>query len=262
MGPAVHILKDQFILTPYFLDRPLPDLEAMATSQWQINKRSLPDRSQQLRMAALYEPLALKVARLTQGGYRPVSVAGDCCAALGVAAGLQRTGVDPLLIWFDAHGDFNTWETSPSGFLGGMPLAMLVGRGEQTIPRALGLKPVAEERVYLTDARALDPDEQQALQESQVTHFASVSDVVTYPLPLRPIHLHWDVDVMDPTVAPAVDYPAPHGPHEAQMRDVFRFLAGRGRIVAVSVSTWNPKRDKDGRTTNVCLNLLETLLAS
>jgi arginase len=63
-----------------------------------------------------------------------VSIAGDCVATMGVLAGLHDAGITPTLIWFDAHGDFNTWETTPSGFLGGMPLAMIVGRGEQTMP--------------------------------------------------------------------------------------------------------------------------------
>jgi arginase len=82
-----------------------------------------------------------------------VSIAGDCCTSLGVAAGLLAAGIDPTLIWFDAHGDFNTWETTPSGFLGGMPLAMLAGRGEQTIVHGVGLKNLEESNIYLADAR-------------------------------------------------------------------------------------------------------------
>ncbi len=59
--------------------------------------------------------------------------AGDCVASLGVAAGLQRAGIEPSVAWLDAHGDFNTWETTPSGFMGGMPLAVLAGLGDQSI---------------------------------------------------------------------------------------------------------------------------------
>ena len=233
----------------------------MASSDWHINQTTLPEGRQQLRMVALYEPLAREVTRVTRGGYRPVSIAGDCCAALGVATGLQRAGVEPLLIWFDAHGDFNTWETSPSGFLGGMPLAMLVGRGEQTIPKALGLRPTLEKRVFLTDARDLDAGEEQALGASQITHLTAVENLINYPIPPDPIHLHLDVDVLDPTVAPAVDYPALGGPNTAQMGAVFRFLSGLDRIVAISVSTWNPQHDKTGQTAKVCLKLLETILS-
>ncbi|MFQ6613077.1 MAG: arginase family protein [Fidelibacterota bacterium] len=254
-------MKDNFILTPYFLDKPLPGLVTIAGPDWQVNKTRLPNAPEQLRMAALYEPLARDVSAAIQSGNRPVSIAGDCCAAMGVAAGLQRAGVDPILIWFDAHGDFNTRETSPSGFLGGMPLAMLVGRGEQTIPEAIGLKSLSEKQVFITDARDLDPGEKRGLEESNITRLATVSDLIDYPLPPLPIHLHLDVDVINPTVAPSVDYPAPGGPDESQMESVFRFLAGTGRIAAVSVSTWNPELDKQGKTAEVCLNLLQTILS-
>ena len=60
-------------------------------------------------------------------------------------------------MWLVSHGDFNTWETTPSGFLGGMPLAMLTGRGDQRMLEAVGLDPLADNQVWLSDARDLDP---------------------------------------------------------------------------------------------------------
>jgi arginase family enzyme len=90
---------------------------------------------------------------------------------------LQRAGLDPVLVWLDAHGDFNTWETPPSGFIGGMPMS----------------------------------------------------------------------------------YRAPGGPSATVERSLFRTLAQTERIVAVSVSTWNPELDPDGRTRAVCMELLESL---
>ncbi len=107
----------------------------------------------------MYNPLAQLVTIVLKSGELPVSVAGDCCTSIGILAGLQQAGVDPTLIWFDAHGDFNTWETTPSGFLGGMPLAMLVGKGEQTIMEGVGTSVLPEEQVILSDGRDLDPGE-------------------------------------------------------------------------------------------------------
>src|SRR5512136_997268 len=98
-------------------------------------------------MSVLHQPLAEFTAQTVLHGDRPVSLAGDCCTPLGVLAGLQQAGLVPVLLWLDAHGDFNTWETTPSGFLGGMPLAMLVGRGDQTMAQAVGLRPLPESRV-------------------------------------------------------------------------------------------------------------------
>ncbi|UCG22756.1 MAG: arginase family protein [Chloroflexota bacterium] len=161
-------MKNQYILTPYFLDDKVPGLKPLATAEWKVITAELPptaDRSagepsaqeRQVRMGALYQPLRDAVAEAASQGNRPVSIAGDCCTSLAVFAGLQNAGLEPNLIWFDAHGDFNSWETTPSGFLGGMPLAMLVDRGEQTLSQSVGLQRVPEVDVLLTDARDLDP---------------------------------------------------------------------------------------------------------
>ena len=72
----------------------------------------------------------------------PVIYAGDCCIILPVIVGLQSRGVDPFVVFYDAHGDFNTWETTESDFIGGMPLAMAIGRGEMTIAEACGMRAV------------------------------------------------------------------------------------------------------------------------
>ena len=147
-------MNNQMILSPFFLDEPLPELENLAQAGWVVNKPDLPGGEKQHRMSAIHRPLAEIARQAIEKGNRPISVAGDCCSAIGMLAGLQRAGLDPVLIWFDAHGDFNTWETTPSGFLGGMPLAMLVGKGEQSLLSALELKPLSEDRVVLTDARS------------------------------------------------------------------------------------------------------------
>jgi arginase len=122
-------MKSTTILTPYFLDNPLAGLAALEEKGWILNQEPLPESMVVKRIAILHTALAKHVEGILGDGGLPVSIAGDCCTALGVYAGLVRAGINPTLIWFDAHGDFNTWETSPSGFLGGMPLAMLAGLG-------------------------------------------------------------------------------------------------------------------------------------
>ena len=253
-------MQNQMILTPFFLDEPLPGLESLAASDWFINKPLLPQSQKQLRLSALHRPLAGFVQDALLNGKRPVCIAGDCCTAVGVLAGLQRAGFDPALIWFDSHGDFNTWETTPSGFLGGMPLAMLVGRGEQTLLKALELKPLAENRVILTDARDLDPAEKLLVEEAAVTHLADVRALLEIALPEGPLYVHIDTDIIDPAEAPAMNYPAAGGPSAARLRSVMQHLNRTGRIAAVSVSTWNPELDQGGRSRKVCLEVLEALI--
>ena len=183
------------ILTMFFLDEPLPELEVLAAPDWIINKPLLPDGEKQQRLSALHKPLADFTQQIVLNGKLPVSIAGDCCTTLGMLTGLQRAGRDPALIWFDAHGDFNTWETTPSGFLGGMPLAMMVGREEQTMPKAQALSPLAENRVILTDARDLDPGEKQLIEESDVIHLPDVKNLLNAMLPNGPLYIHIDMDI-------------------------------------------------------------------
>lgn len=199
----------------------------------------LPSGSPQERMAVLYRSLADRLGFLDQtAGGMPVVVAGDCVSAIGVLAGLQRRTVHPTLYFFDAHGDFHTWETTPSRFIGGMPLAMLTGRGEQTIVDGAGLDPLPDDRVVLVDARDLDPGE--PVGESAVT-VVSVDDVARGEPAAGPIHVHVDVDVVDPTDMPAVNYPAPGGPSLEAVETAVRRLAATGRVVAASFSSWNPR---------------------
>ena len=250
----------EFLLTPFFLDEHKAGLEGLAQPGWQLNRPSLPTGDTQARMVALYRPLRDAVAEAVAQGKGPVSVAGDCCTTLGVLAGLQQAGVEPTVMWFDAHGDFNTWETTPSGFLGGMPLAMAVGRGEQTMAEGVGLTSLPEEKVILTDARNLDPDEAEAVERSAVTHVPQVHDLLEMELPAGPLYVHFDTDILNPEEAPAMHYPAPGGPSARVLRRLFRKLAKSGQVAAVSLSSWAVEVDEDGRSQRVCLSLLEELV--
>lgn len=194
----------------------------------------LPDVSPMQRMAVLYNELA-RVVAITPD---PVVYAGDCLAIMGVIGGLQRRSIEPTLLFFDAHGDFHTWETTQSEFLGGMPLAMATGRGEQTIIDGVGMQVLSDERAWLVDGRDLDPGEDDAVAAAGI-HHVTVADVAADPPP-GDIYLHVDVDVVDPSDIPAVNYPAPGGPSLGQVTEAVVALHATGRVVAFSYSCWNP----------------------
>jgi len=196
----------------------------------------LVDGTEMERMAALYPHVADAVA--ADAGV-PSIYAGDCCVILPVIAGLQRKGLDPVIFFFDAHGDFNTWETTPSQFIGGMPLAMATGRGEMTIADACSMQPLPDEDAILVDGRDLDPAEAEALEDSGVP-VVDVADVAAWIPADRPLYVHVDVDVVDPADLPAINYPAPNGPSLEAVTASVATLAATGRVVAYSASTWNP----------------------
>jgi arginase len=254
------MMESQTIVTPYFLDQHLTGLDDLFQEGWLINRVNPGGNSVIRRIAEIHAGLAELVESTVIAGRRPVSIAGDCCTALGVLAGLVRTGIDPHLIWFDAHGDFNTWETTPSGFLGGMPLAMLAGLGEQTILEHLGIHPLPQERIILTDARDLDPGERELVVTSKITHLIDPTALLETPLPEGPLWIHFDTDVIDPEHVPAQNYPAPGGIDPASLGRVFSLLAATGNIAAVSLSSWAPDLPGADESREVSLDLLELLL--
>jgi len=253
-------MKNRFIVSPFFIGEALPDLESLVKPGWFINTHSIQNNDKQLRMSVIHNKIADFVTETIRDNERPVSIAGDCCAAMGVLAGLQRAGVDPYLIWFDAHGDFNTWETSPSGFLGGMPLAMIVGRGEKTMLDAVGLKALQEDRVILTDARDLDAGERELIKESKIIHLTKAESLIEYPLPDSPLYVHFDTDVVSLQESPAHNYPAKGGLSSTLLKSIFSRLAKSGQVIAVSLSSWNPELDKDKKSEKVSMSLLDTLI--
>jgi arginase len=252
-------MPDTYIVTPFYLDEYQPQLERLAGADWRLNRPEVDGESRFSKMASIHRPLADFVKTSVEHGDRPVCIGGDCCAAIGVLAGLQNAGIQSTLLWLDAHGDFNTYETTLSGFVGGMPLAMIVGRGDQTLIAAAGLKPLPESVVFLSDARNLDPGEGLALHASHVHH---VVDAAKLPnlLPSTPLYVHLDVDVINPQDAPAVHYPTPGGPSLKEMCEIARALAMTRQIIAVSVTVWDFEKENSKETEWACMQVVSALV--
>ena len=248
------------ILTPYFLDQHIPGLEELVEPDWVVNHQDLPKSNKINRISVLHAYIAEQVEGAFQDGLTPVSLAGDCCTTIGVLAGLQRADLAPVLIWFDAHGDFNTWETTPSGFLGGMPLAMLAGLGEQTLLNRLEINPLPHEDIFLTDGRDLDPGEEELVKSSNITHLKQPLDLIKTSFRDSPIWVHFDTDVVNPELSPAQNYPASGGPGKEELAQVFQHLAQTGLIKTVSLSSWAPDLPGADLSRTVSMELLNLLL--
>lgn len=229
----------------------------------------LSDANEQLRrMGRIYGVLAARVKDVLAAGQIPVCIAGDCMSSLGVLAGLQQGGRTPArILWLDAHGDFHTWGTTQTQYLGGMPLAMLVGRGDRrrndrdavaTMMASIGVSPFPEQRIILSDARDLDPGELEAVRKSRIVCCA-IDRIVEFLTPGESLYLHFDTDVMDEQAEiPALKYHVGSGPRYADIAALFRSLR-RHNIVAVSVSAWHEEKDLDNKAALACLALLREL---
>jgi len=253
-------MDNHFILTPFFFDRYDEGLADLSEDHWVINRPDLPSGNEIHRTMAVHRPLVDLTMRAIKNGERPVSIAGDCCAAIPVMAGLQQAGIHPAFLWVDAHGDFNTWDTTPSGFLGGMPLAMMVGLGERTLGDHVGLEKIPEKHIVLTDGRDLDPGERQLIEASEVVHLPDIMDLLNFNPPKRELYIHFDTDILDPSDAPAMGYLASGGPPPETLEQIFHHLANTYDLVALSMSTWRPSMDTDGRSQAVCMRLLNALI--
>ena len=227
------------IQVPYHLDEYLPDLDVPLPPGAVINP-DLPAGDGWDRLTALYSSLAAAVAGEAGRGRRPVVLSGDCTTALGTMSGLQRAGIEAGIVWFDAHGDVQTLETTTSGYLGGLPLRLLVGYRPELIAARLGLRAVPERQVTLVGARDLDPPEVSYLAGAQIRR-CEVGEVDAAGLPGGPLYVHLDLDVIDPAQLPGLRFPAPGGPSPAQVAGALDALHGTGRVAAIGVAcTWYP----------------------
>jgi arginase len=211
------------------------------------------------RMTVLHQAVAGAVARAA----RPLLLSGDCPAALGAVAGLQRRFRDVAVVWLDAHGDFNTPAITISGYLGGMPLAMLTGRAPELFGDALGLRPVADTSVVLAGARDLDPAERDALTVSQVRRVPADPAAITSALDgfgRAPVYLHLDVDVIDSAQLPGLRFPSRPGPSLTQIEECLAAVCAAADVRAACIAcAWLPDRVGDQSTRDAITRLARAL---
>jgi arginase len=224
---------------PYHLDEYLPDLD-FALPPGEIVTAELPAGDPWARLAPLYSAVGDAVAAAAGRGSPPVVVTGDCLTSLGIMAGLQRAVADVGVVWFDAHGDVQTPETTASGYLAGMPLRLLTGYRPELIAERLGLRAVPERQMVLAGARDLDPPEASYLAGAQIRR-CEVADLDPAGLPDGPMYVHLDMDVVRPADLPGLRFPTPGGPSATQIADALRMLMGTGRVAAVGIAcSWYP----------------------
>ena len=213
----------------------------------------------------LARKVAEKVRRARTEGAFPIVLSGNCNAAVGTVTGCGADGTG--IVWFDAHGEATTPETTRSGFLDGMPISTLLGRAWQMLANSVpGFVPVAGNRVLLIDARAAEPAEIALLNDAGVRRLltpdqlaASLQAVVKE---VDQLYLHLDPDVLDPSVAAANQWTSAGG---ITAEDLIREITTTAQFVktaALGIASYDPACDPEGRALAVVVDAVAALLSA
>jgi arginase len=223
----------------------------------------------------LYRTLGNRVAEARQSGRFPLVLSGNCGATLGVIAGAntKRLGV----VWFDAHGEFNTPETTITGFLDGMGLAIATGLCWTRLAASLpGFQPVPGSNVLLIGGRDFDEGEQNRLEESGiiVVDYAtlkqtSVPEALNRGLSklvdsVDEIHIHIDPDAFDAREAPANSYQfmVEGGMSVQQLSEVIALVKKDMKITSATIASFEPEYDPQAKTSSALFRLVKQILYS
>ena len=215
--------------------------------------------------------LAERISSAISSKMFPIVLAGNCNSCLGTIAGIGQSRLG--IVWFDAHGDFNTPETTVSGFLDGMGLAMATGRCWRSLLRTIpGFSPIPEANILHIGSRDLDPEEEGLLQQSEIevvtpregensireaidTAFNKLRNKVTK------IYLHVDMDVLDTGEALPNHLAVPGGLSVEVVEEVIRMVKERFEVCAGAMTSFDPDYDKDDKVLGAGIRIIKAFAA-
>ena len=198
-----------------------------------------------------------------RSGATAVVLGGECTIVAGSLSGALTVEPDLVLVYVDAHGDFNTLATTPTHYVSGMCLAHVCGRSVAPLLWP-GARRISEDRVVLVGARALDTGERQNLERSRVARIAfdaghtDSAQVVAFAR-RKKVWLHVDVDVIDPSAVPAVAFPAAGGVPIAALRDLVAQLVTTCDVIGVELCGYDARQDDRAKLTPSLTSLFDAL---
>jgi arginase len=202
------------------------------------------------------------VRETLDAGRFPLVLAGNCHCAVAAVAALER---DLGIVWFDAHADFHTPDSTTTGFFDGMPLALITGEGWAELRGTIeGLRPVPEDRIVLVGARDLEPTEEARLAASRIAQpdagslEAALDDLRTRT---DAVYLHIDLDVLDPSEGKANGWAVEGGLTADELEAAVEAVRARFDIAAATFSAYDPTVDPEGRIPAVAARLAALLTA-
>jgi arginase len=220
---------------------------------------------------AVHEAVLAELRR----GQLPILLGGDHCLGLGsisaVARHCRESGRKLRVLWLDAHADFNTRVLTPSGNLHGMPVACLCGHGPQALIEIGGTVPALNPKALRQiGIRSVDPGEKRFVHEVglEVFDMRFIDEMGmrhTMELALATLdantHLHvsFDVDFLDPEIAPGVGTTVPGGPSYREAQLCMEMIADTGRLASLDIMELNPALDVRNKTAALAVDLVESL---
>jgi len=221
--------------------------------------------------------LASAVQASLDRGRLPLAVGGDHTVSIGSVAGLsahcRARGLRPGVLWIDAHADMNDEETTPSGNIHGMALAVSLGFGEPRLTSLMGFSPkLAPEHAFLVGVRSIDPDERGMIRKAGIRVYtmseidrrgaALVIEEIMASLQeeVDAIHVTFDVDAVDPSLAQGVGTPVAGGLTYREAHLVMETIAECGRLRSMDVAEINPTLDDRNRTAVLTAELVSSCL--
>ena len=208
-------------------------------------------------------------------GRMPVLLGGDHCLGLGsitaVARHCRETGKKLRVLWLDAHADFNTSDVTPSGNVHGMPVACLVGLGPRELThlagdapamrpgeiRQIGIRSVDEGEKRLVKEHGLDVYDMRYIDEVGMKR--AMEEALDGVDEDTHLHVSFDVDFLDPAIAPGVGTTVPGGPDYREAQLVMEMIADSGRLASLDIMELNPVIDTRNVTAEVAVDLVESL---
>jgi arginase len=214
-------------------------------------------------------------SRELHAGRMPILLGGDHCLAIGsiaaVAAHCRQVGKTLRVLWLDAHADFNTRELTPSGNIHGMPVACLCGMGPAALTQLGGITPaITPDQVRQIGIRSVDPGEKRLVQEhgldiydmryiDEVGMRRSMEEALEGVDANTHLHVSFDVDMLDPSIAPGTGTRVPGGVNYREAQLIMEMVADSGCLGSLDLVEINPALDRRNTTAKLAVDLVESL---
>lgn len=244
------------------------DLSSSKSIENKIDRTDTPaDAKNEKQISEFCEKLSREVSEVINENKLPVILGDDHSISIGSMSGTSSATESPGVIWIDAHADFNTPETSPSGNIHGMPVATALGRGRFD----WGSTDFNEEDIVMIGIRDVDEEERKNLEESDVTVYTmeevrelgieTISDKALEQLShVENIHVSFDLDFLDRELVPGVGTPVEGGGTVEDASKIISKVEENEKLAALDIVELNPLLDKQGRTASKAVDLLEVTL--